>query len=441
MCERRVASWLAAGIAAGLAAATLAVASPALAHQAPVVQIWSDRGEGGLYAVGDCAQLAFRPETDCYVIVYGIDTDGYLRVLFPGQCGDDGYVLGGRTYSIWRDGFYKFYINGPAGIEYVHVLASYEPFRQIYWQGCDGYEDYAQEATWRGFHDYWGCAMPPRVYGDPYAAMQMIDEFICLDALEAGKVWADFTYFYVDARVSYPRYLCYDCHGFDCRFRPYNDVCAAFTVSFVDCDPCYSQWSWWWWCSPGRCYCGPQYICRGRDGWCDSREHGHGGWHHGDHATYPSEYKWKSRGDGGEGLVVPAVARAPVGRVGNPMDAVRVRSDERQVDLYTRKSAAQNEYGVRDAARTDRKSREMIEREASQVRSGDLEIKQHHEVKTSDHAVRSDKAKGRSLLGSVVSHLLRSGDGGSKSKPKGTNPQVRGGDKGKSPETRRKVSR
>jgi len=413
---------LALGLAVGLAAVLLVLAAPqvTMAHGSPSVQIWSDRGAGGLYRVGECAQLTFRPEVDCYVIVYGIDTDGYLRVLFPSECNDDGYVLGGRTYSIWRNGFYKFYVNGPTGVEYVHVLASYEPFRRVYWQGCAGYDDYAMEATWRGFHDYWGAALPPRVYGDPYAAMQMIDEFICVDALEAGEVWADFTYFYVGERVRYPRYLCYDCHGFNPHFRPYSDACVAFSVSFVDCDPCYSQWSWWWWCSPRRAYCGPRYVCHGKGDWCDDHGDGHGGKHHGDHATYPSEYKWKSRGEGA-GLTVPAVVRTPVTKGGNMVDAVRVKVRERETDG----------------------------REARQVKTREVEVKAHEsrsersseKASVPEKAVRTDKSKGRSLVGSLVSHVLKSGDSSSKNKPKGVNPQVRRGDKGKSPVTRRKVSR
>lgn len=441
--RQRLAGWLAIGLAVGILA--LAVSQAAIAHESPAVQIWSDRGAGGIYRVGECAQLTFRPEADCYVIVYGIDTDGYLRVLFPGECDDNGYVLGGRTYSIWRDGSYKFYVNGPSGIEYVHVLASYQPFRQVYWQGCGGYDDYAMEASWRGFHDYWGAALPPRVYGDPYAAMQMIDEFICLDALEAGHVRADFTYFYVGERVRYPRFLCYDCHGFNPHFRPYSDVCAAFSVSFIEGDPCYSQWSWWWWCSPRRTYCGPSYVCHGRDGWCDEYGDGHRGKGHGDNATYPSEYKWKSRGEG-SGLSVPAVVRTPVTRGGNLVDAVRVKSGEvREAGGGSRDAKP----GEREVRAREAWVRESAGREDGRAEAGKVEVKRREprgekpseKSSVPEKAVRGDKSKGRSAVGSVVSHILKSGDSGSKNKPKGVNPEVRRGDKGKSPVTRRKVSK
>ena len=263
----------------------------------PRVDVWTDRGAGAIYRAGDPVEIHMRPDQDCYVIVYEIDTDGYLRLLFPEDCRDDGFVVGGRTYIV--GGAYNHrYAGGPAGVDYIHVLASYEPFRQLYWHGCDGYSAYAQEVSWSGFHDYWGSALPPRIYGDPYMAMQTIDEFVCLDALESGLIWADFTYFYVGQHVSYPRYLCYDCHGFDTRIAPYADACVGFSISFVDCDPLYRPWSWWWW-SAGS-YCGPRFVCRaiGHHECGPDCDHHDGRGHRHDHdGAWPSEYKWKSRSD------------------------------------------------------------------------------------------------------------------------------------------------
>ena len=497
MCERGVSikKWFGACLAAALVAAfglVLAAGPVTAGHDSPQVRVWSDRGTGGIYHVGESAEVLFEPDRDCYVIIYEIDTDGYLRVLFPRECDDDGYVLGGRAYRVWRDGFYKSYVNGPTGVTYVHALASFEPFRRVYWDGCSGYERYAREATWAGFNDYWGCALPPRVYGDPYTAMQMIDEFICLDALEAGYVWADFTYYYVGERVHYPRYLCYDCHGFNPRFQPYSDVCVGFSISFVDCNPCYDPWSWWWWCSPKRTYCGPRYVCHDRRGGHDG--HGsYGNWSDNrgrdDNGTYPSEYKWKSRGEG-SGLNVPAVARAAITRgnrdntrAGNSVDAVRVKSREtgqnrdasRDQALYSRsgsrststevrsqerapsvRETVKRETPKRDAVKRDVENREVKVREAQarvtrerETQAREVQARQASERTGSEpeKASRETRVKsgGRSLLGSVVSSILKtgdkSGDNDSKNKPKGVNPEMRRGDKGKSRVARRTVSR
>jgi hypothetical protein len=256
-------------------------AQAAIVEGEPRVEVWTDRGTGGVYRVGEDVEICFRADRDCYVIIYDIDTDGHLRLLFPYYCGDDGYVEGGSVYSLGRGYYGPYYISGPTGVEYVHALASLRPFRTLYWHGCDGYEAYAYDVSWQGFSDYWGCALPERIYGDPYMAMQSINEFICYDALDAGLAFADFTYFYIDKPVSYPRYVCYDCHGFGTYYRPYVHTCTGFSITFIDCDPCWNPWSWWWWCTPRRVYCGPRYVC------CAKRECK--GW--------PSEYKWKSRSD------------------------------------------------------------------------------------------------------------------------------------------------
>jgi hypothetical protein len=102
-----------------------------------------------------------------------------------------------------------------------------------------------------------------------------------------------------------------------------------------------------------------------------------------------------------------------------------------------------------DAVRVKVRERETDGREARQVKTREVEVKAHEsrsersseKASVPEKAVRTDKSKGRSLVGSLVSHVLKSGDSSSKNKPKGVNPQVRRGDKGKSPVTRRKVSR
>lgn len=247
----------------------------------PYVEIWTDRGTGSVYRPGERVDVFMQPAYDCFVIIYDIDTDGNVRLLFPYDSRDDGFVRGGEVYRLGMSHYGGYRVTGPSGIEYVHVLASFEPFRPVYWHGQAGYASYAHDATWRGFSDYWGAAVPPRVYGDPFVAMQSINEFICYDALEAGIAFADFTYFYVEHRVSYPRYLCYDCHGYRPAFHPYADACSGFHISFVACDPCYKPCSWWWWCSPKRVYCGPSYVCYSKKPCKETR---------------PS-YKWRTRSD------------------------------------------------------------------------------------------------------------------------------------------------
>jgi hypothetical protein len=446
--------FLLAGAGAALIMAVAAV-GVVQADDGPRVGIWMDRDDGSVYRPGESVKVHVRPYEDCYVMIYEIDTDGYVRVLFPQDCSGDGYLEGGRTYLL-GGGHRKFYVSGPEGVDYIHVLASYEPFRQVYWDGCDGYEQYAREATWSGFHDYWGSALPPRVYGDPYVAMETIDEFICQDALEDGLVWADFTYFYVGGHVDYPRYLCYDCHGFGGNVRPYSDVCLGFSISFVDCDPGWHPWSWWWWSSPRRVYCGPRYICHATEHYCS---HGHGDGH-----TYPSEYKWKSRHDSADhnpvgGQVVERVRSGDRLQTGDRVRSDdRPRNEERSPAVDTSRRTASRSGNVIDATRyksPERNAGGDTERDiTNDVRTDD--------VKTDNNRVREERredmkagepggerTKSRSgtsivkaALNSISRSITRSGKSSTDDTPKGKTPQVRQqGDKGKSQVTRRKLSR
>ena len=70
----------------GIAATALGCtgARAAIVEGEPRVEIWTDRGTGGVYRVGDDVEICLRADRDCYVMVYEIDTDGYLRLLFPG---------------------------------------------------------------------------------------------------------------------------------------------------------------------------------------------------------------------------------------------------------------------------------------------------------------------------------------------------------------------
>jgi hypothetical protein len=92
------------------------------------VRVWVDKGEGANYNPGNNIKVYFQASRDCYVVIYDIDTRGYVSLLYPTDNGDDPYVEGGRTYRI-PDNFddYDLTIDGPDGTEYITVVASLEP--------------------------------------------------------------------------------------------------------------------------------------------------------------------------------------------------------------------------------------------------------------------------------------------------------------------------
>ncbi len=344
--------------------ATLLVLTPSWLYSyphggSPRVDISVGGGVGAVFFPGDSPDLWIIADRDCYVIVYEIDSEGYLRVLYPKSPYDNGFIRGNRPYRLSRPGSSRYYVSGPPGVVYLHVLASPRPFRRIYWDGCDGYAKLSIGVSWDNFDAYVGCVLPPRVYGDPYVAMQTIDEFICADMIEAGIVWADFVYFYVGHRVDYPRYLCYDCHGFGCPFDPYYDVCFRFTINIVNPRPVCSSWCWWWWCTPKRVYCGPRYVCIERQS------------HYWDKRDRPQVYKWKSKMEpvhsfdrSIEGEMVRLEGRSTERELSKGWGRESVEMG-RTMHLYTREEARERRAQAQRVSSTRQQSQEVSNRARS----------------------------------------------------------------------------
>ena len=60
------------------------------------VEISTDRGDDGVYDSGDKIEIKARASDDAYLLVYDIDAEGNVRLLFP-TGHRRGYVEGGRA--------------------------------------------------------------------------------------------------------------------------------------------------------------------------------------------------------------------------------------------------------------------------------------------------------------------------------------------------------
>jgi len=90
------------------------------------VDIWTNHSDGEFYE-GDNIVIKFRANREAFVIIYSIDTQGRLNLLFPS--GEDGnnFVEGGVTYSIpGGDDEYDLEVTGPEGVENLQIIASRE---------------------------------------------------------------------------------------------------------------------------------------------------------------------------------------------------------------------------------------------------------------------------------------------------------------------------
>ncbi|MBI5838015.1 MAG: DUF4384 domain-containing protein [Candidatus Eisenbacteria bacterium] len=243
-----------------------------------VVDVWTDRGEGAVYRVGDAIRVHFRASRDCYVVIYNVDTEGRAHLLFPYRRFDPHWVEGGRDYVLPAPrSTYELTVQGPAGVEYVQALASLEPFQQLPDYLDPEYDpgDYDLDRTdWRN---------GGQLAGDPFVGMERINRAILpYDCDEDDCYSAAYTSYYVERKVSYPRYVCADCHGPYAAYSydPYGMQCSVFEIR-VDYD-----WRWrnhWpfygapYWYYFRRNDCPPRYFTykprwSSEDGWVHFRD-------------------------------------------------------------------------------------------------------------------------------------------------------------------------
>lgn len=190
------------------------------------IDVWVNKDEGGVYRPGESMRIYFRTNADAYVLLYNIDTDGYIHLIYPYGPTDPAFVPGGRTHVVpSRRDPYELVADGPPGVEYVVALASPVPLGDLPWYLSDA--------------DQGGPPPPPEedsdaldqgyVVGDPYVAMEHLNHRI-VPAGHDNDMGSSDTYFYIDRRVDYPRYVCADCHYHQPFFDPYGAVCPVVDI-------------------------------------------------------------------------------------------------------------------------------------------------------------------------------------------------------------------
>jgi hypothetical protein len=290
------------------------------------VDLWTGRGSEAVYKPGEAIDVGFHVSEEAHLLVYEIDAEGYVHVLFPHRRGDD-FVPGGRDLSLPDDGDNRLVVEGPVGEGYIVAIASIEPFEPLPWylrpadpQGDEiGYYGDREEQR-----DEQGITAEGRIVGDPFVAMERIRRQVVADAEDRTAFATDYTTYYVHNAVKYPRYICYDCHrpgrwswwdGFD----PYYSSCRVvdFRINVA--------WGWgpsyWFGYVPYYSYiyrhdCPPRYLPGGAyaGGWCGSSWDGWSRWRHlwndglrrfktapppgyVSPAKYDDPRRWKSAGD------------------------------------------------------------------------------------------------------------------------------------------------
>ncbi len=176
--------------------------------------IWVDKGADEVYQGGERMTVGFQVNQDSYAVVYRIDTEGLVTILWPRSRMDDGFVFAGHEYQVPMPGSAPLQVGGEEGEGFVEIVASVYPFDlrelEIDFHGESRRDPYIYE-----------------VAGDPFLAMNEINYAVTGLEDTADYVVTNYASYYVHRKVDHPRYLCSQCHVDDDRqYDPYRDRCT-----------------------------------------------------------------------------------------------------------------------------------------------------------------------------------------------------------------------
>jgi hypothetical protein len=183
-----------------------------------VVSVRLIGGKGAVLNAGRNISITFQTNMDAYVVLYNIDSEGYVHLLYPDN-GKPARVKGRKVYFLPEAGSGVYWeVGDKTGIEYIHAFAVTD-------------RDMIKEEELYFLAQSRKLAVDKqlRIDMDPFLAFNMIDEEVLADAQTADPA-TDYTYFYINQKVDYPRYLCVKCHGTDDISDPYAMECPEIVI-------------------------------------------------------------------------------------------------------------------------------------------------------------------------------------------------------------------
>lgn len=191
------------------------------------VSLWHGKSSDEVYRRGEPLNVTFQANQDAYAVVYHIDVEGRVSVLWPTSRYSDGFVFGGHEYRLPSRGGDQLRTESEEGQGFFHAVVSSYPFDLRDLQ-LDFHHEPEPVA-----HDFY-------VAGDPFLAMNEVNYVVT--GLEDPSQYAVSNYasYYVHRPVDHPRYLCFQCHDGNESYDPYQDTCTI-TIEYD-----YGWHNQWW---------------------------------------------------------------------------------------------------------------------------------------------------------------------------------------------------
>jgi hypothetical protein len=185
----------------------------------PPIQLWINNDRR--FLPGDRAKVQVRTEEDGYLLVFHVDPEGYLRVLFPLDPDKDNFVRGGKKYEVRGRGDREAFEADSKGGGTVYAAVSREPFR---------FDNFVVGDHW----DYRALA-PARLSDNPEAELNELVRRMALGDFDYDILSYDVLERVVHASSYYPRYYgsSYDpwCYSFSCG-RYYHGSGLSISLFF-----------------------------------------------------------------------------------------------------------------------------------------------------------------------------------------------------------------
>lgn len=157
---------------------------------------------GSVYQQGESVRFSMTSDTDAYAVVFDIDTDGYVNLLYPRQANSIQRILAHQPYDIPSDPTRELLVSGNPGIEFVFAVSTAD-------RGAINEQEVAFFLAEEGkpFNARY------RVTGDPFLAANRIASRLIQGIAYKRDESIAYSYFYVDDAVDFPRYLCGECES------------------------------------------------------------------------------------------------------------------------------------------------------------------------------------------------------------------------------------
>lgn len=210
------------------------------------VEVWTDRGSDAVYRDGEQVVLRVRPAEDSYVVVYGVDPEGMVELVYPLRDRDPRFLQGGITYTIDAPFLAVGAMDGLVHVQAVACAYPIEPHLPAFFHHRGPRHRPYRWGTSSGFVARFGW-----VTGDPYLALAELRASFLPARCRPRHVGFATASWACRRPVYYPRYVCADCHH-GSWYDPYGDHCSVFDIR-VDvwwtdhydpfrCVPRYSYW-------------------------------------------------------------------------------------------------------------------------------------------------------------------------------------------------------